>query len=388
MSSSMVFWIKWFIGSLLFYVCRIFPIKNNKIVCCSFLGKGYGDNGKAIIQSLVTDGRSYDIVWLYDPASTSLEVFPDYIRPVPIKSVRAIYELSTAKIWIDNKRKPLFTKKRSGQFYMVTCHGNNGIKRVEFDIPETLTPLYLRAATHDSEITDVYLSASIIDSECFRSAYRFSGELIEKGYPRQDILFQQNDEAIIEIKKKLGIGPDVRIVLYAPTFRQKMNDLNVYNLDWTGVLAAMEKSLGGQWIGLVRLHPNISEMASQLNIPSSVLNVTDYPDFDELALISDCLITDYSSTIIEAGIAGKIGFFFAVDIDDYKEERDFYIPLEEWPFPLASSNNELIQIINSFNNQEYELKRDKFFSGRYGLFTPGHAAEHAANRIRKEIGYL
>ena len=94
---------------------------------------------------------------------------------------------------------------------------------------------------------------------------------------------------------------------------------------------------------------NISEYADKLHIPREAVNVTNYPDFDEFVLVSDCLITDDSSTIIEAGVAGKMGFFFAVDIEAFKVERDLYIPLEGWPFPLSTSNEELADAIDAFD---------------------------------------
>lgn len=371
----------------LFYLFRVCPVQKNKVVCSSFMGKGYGDNCKAIVEELIKDGRKYDIVWLSDPAVNQSVQFPSFIRTVPIKSAKAVYEMATAKVWLDNRRKPLYVRKRKNQFYMLTHHGNNGLKKLELDVKHTMSPRYIKAAIHDSKMCDVFLSGSKFDTWSYHHAYAYDGEILEKGYPRQDILVQADQKMIGSLKEKMGLSAEDHVLLYAPTFRQPFNemDLALYDLDWTGVINAFQDKFGGNWVGLIRLHPNISNLAAKLHLPSNVKDMTLYPDFDELVVACDCLITDYSSTIIEAGISGRMGLFFAVDIEAYKKERDFYIPMEEWPFPLATSNEELIELINQFDQEKYKKDSDDFYQNRYGLFPLGKASYYAAERIRKAM---
>ena len=111
--------------SLCFYICRVIPIKQNKIVVSSYDGKGYGDHGKYICNALLAQGADVDIVWL---SGNPNDVFPTGIRPVKFKSLRSIYEQATAKVWIDNKRKKHYVRKRKGQYYIQIWHGGLGLK--------------------------------------------------------------------------------------------------------------------------------------------------------------------------------------------------------------------------------------------------------------------
>lgn len=374
------------IMTLLFYICRIFPIAHNKIVVSSFAGKGYGDNGKAIVEELCKQDVNYDIVWL---CKDEHAVFPDGVRAVPFLSIQSVYEQCTARVWIDNRRKPGYVRKRKGQYYIATNHGNHGLKKVEMDVPDALTSRYIWAAKRDSEMADLFLSSSRFDTNCFRTAYQFRGEILEAGYPRQDILIRDHAKETVLIKEKLNLAQNDHILLYAPTFRRSLceMDLSVYDLDWKEVLLAFHARFGGEWKGLVRLHPNISAITDRLKICDGIVNVTEYSDFEELMLISDCVITDYSSTIIEAGIAGKMGLFFATDIEEYKKDRDFYIQLTDFPFPIATSNKQLINNILQFDQDKFEKDVQDFFHGAYGLNATGRSAALVAERIRKVIEY-
>ena len=373
--------LKYYLMVFMFYLFRIFPIKKNKIVVSMFAGKGYGDNGKAIVNSLRKDSNEYDIVWLCKDCS---EKFPAGVRAVPIVSLKSVYEQCTAKVWIDNRRKPGYVRKRKEQYYINTCHGNHGLKKVEFDAEAVLSSAYLRAALNDSQMTNVVLSSSSFDTTVFRNGYRYSCEILEIGYPRQDMLFRGDETLKNEVKQKLGIPRDHKVLLYVPTFRNQMNamDLSVYQLDWVGVLGALQNRFGTEWSGIARLHPNISALSGEWEIPENVVDATNYPDMGELMLIADCVISDYSSCIIEGGIAGKMCFFFAKDIAEYEKDRNFYIPIEQFPFPLARNNDELISFIDRFEQETYSDGVHHFFYGHYGLKITGRASELAAERIR------
>ena len=373
--------IKQWIMVVLFYSFRIFPIQRNKIVVSMFAGKGYCDNGKSIVDRLLEESGKYDIVWL---TRGDVGLFPKGVRTVSFVSLRSVYEQCTAKIWIDNRRKPGYVRKRKGQYYINTCHGNAGLKKVEFDVEAVLSSSYIRAAMNDSKMTNLVLSGSRTDTKVFRTGYRYDCEILEAGFPRQDILLSGDERLKAAVKERLGLPQESKVLLYAPTFRRQMlkMDMSVYELDWESVLSALEAAFGGMWRGVARLHPNISDLGACLDTAQGVINATDYPDMGELMLIADCVISDYSSSIVEAGIAQKLGFFFATDIEEYKKDRDFYIPIERFPFPLAQSNNELVALIRSFDIQEYHKKLRDFFYGDYGLKATGQATQLTVERIR------
>ena len=365
-----------------FYLMRLFPIKKNKVVVVSYLGNGYGDNAKYIIKELLSQTKKYDVVWL---TRKKEQRFPAGVRTVVYGSLKSIYEQCTAKVWIDNKRKPGYVRKRKEQYYINTWHGNTVLKRVEKDAVGVLPYYYINAAKRDSKMADVYLSSGKWDTHIYRTAFWYDGEIVECGYPRQDILFQNDKEQKEKIKSGLGIGPEEKILLYAPTFRSgdRAGDTSVYALNYKETLQALERRFGGVWRGIVRLHPNVAALGDRLCIPSEVLNVTNYSDMQELMLIADCVISDYSSSITEAGAAGKPGFIFATDYELYMKERNVYFAFEELPFPVSKSNEELIEQIESFNIEGYADKCRHFYNDICGINREGKAAKTVTELIKK-----
>ena len=145
-----------YIYTFIYYLFRIFPIKNNKIVISSYYGKGYGDNGKYICQELLKSGRNLDIVWL----SEEKQEFPNQIRVAKYKSVKSIYEQVTAKVWIDNCRKRSYVRKRKKPYYIMTWHGGIGPKKVEKEAERQLPRHYIKAAQRDSKMANLFVAES------------------------------------------------------------------------------------------------------------------------------------------------------------------------------------------------------------------------------------
>lgn len=379
----MILLLKEFCIKILFCIFKVFPINDRKIVISNFCGKGYGDNGKYIAKELLRSETNYDIVWLVDNLDYH---FPNGIRKVKRLSLKGIYELSTAKIWIDNRRKPAYVLKRRNQYYIQTWHGNTALKKVEKDATNILPPQYVKSAQKDSKMIDILLSGSAWETQKYREMFWYNGKILEIGYPRQDILVNKDETTILNIKEKMGIDRDTKIMLYVPTFRSgtAATDFSVYSINYERILETLTKRFGGKWCGMIRLHPNVSKNIDLLKIPDYIVDVTAYDDIQELLLISDCVISDYSSTILEAGIAHKIGLLFAVDFDKYTHERSSYFSLEDLPFPLSKSNYELEQAILAFDNGENIQRLHTFFNDVYGVIANGDAAKKVVEIIEKQ----
>lgn len=370
----------WFILIMLSYFLRVFPVKRNKILFLNYYGKGYGDNSKYICEELLNSDNDLDFIWAVNNLD---EALPDRIRKVKYLSVRYFYELCTSKVWVDNCRKPLYVRKRKSQYYIQAWHGDLAIKKIEKDAIPSLYSSYIRGAINDSKMADLFVSGNKWMEMLYRQAFWYSGEIANCGYPRRDILYNIKEVQKAEIRKKLGIRLDTKIVIYAPTFRkpQKLIDLSVYSIDWRNVLEALTNRFGGNWIAIVRLHPNISFFSQELNLPDCVINVTDYPDIQELLSISDVCISDYSSVILEFAVTRRPAFIFATDYQEYKQDRDVYFELEELPFPFAENNKKLIQNIASFDSEQYLILQKEFFDKRIGMYTGTHASESLAKII-------
>lgn len=360
-------------------ILRIFPVNKRKVLITSYEGKGFGDNGKYIAMTLHKLVPSIRIYWVTDLE----DMFPEYVIPLKKHSVKLLYHTATSKVWIDNSRKLSYIIKRKPQIYIQTWHGGIALKQVEKDAEAHLDADYVRSAQKDSAMVNLMVSNSRFCTDMYRRAFWYDGEIIECGSPRVDILFSCDSDQKKQIKEKLGFQSDDHIVLYAPTFR-KDKGTECYRMDFKRILEALARD-GARWKFAVRLHPNIADQAGFLQYDADIINATNYPDMYELMAVSDILITDYSSVMFEAGFVKKPVFLFATDIEDYKQDRNFYFDLEQLPFPLATTNEDLLKQIECFSQSEYEMSV-KAFNQSLGLKETGHASEILAERILQVIG--
>ena len=365
-------------------IFKLFPIKNNKVVVCSYFGKGYGDNPKAIVNELLKSKKNLDIVWTIDGENKDSK-FPEGVRTVRYESIKYLFELVTAKVWIDNSRKKYVPKKRKKQFYIQTWHAGLGFKKVEKEVENVLPKRYVKRAKKDSQYANLFVSNSKWLTNLYRKWFWYDGEIVEYGLPRNDILInkESHPDIIKKTKEKLNIDKSSKVLLYAPTFRN-YDDYSCYKIDVKRVIETLNKKTGENWVFLVRFHPNVSSLADELGY-KNVINVSYYPDLYELLITADALISDYSSLTFDFSYLKKPAFLFATDIEKYKGDRDFLFDIRKLPFVLSESNDELISNINKFDNKKY-LKELKDFYDDVKLNETGESAHEIAKIILKEMG--
>jgi CDP-glycerol glycerophosphotransferase len=359
-------------------------IDDRKIVFCSYYGSGFSCNPKYIALELLAKDiqKKFKLIWLIDPAKAKeIGQFPPGIILVNYCSFRAFFELASAKIWIDNCRKFLYSHKRKKQFYFQTWHGIIGPKKVERDAEDKLPLYYIKNAKNDSQMIDYCISNGRYMSRIFRESFWYKGEILETGSPRNDILINNFTWKII--KKKLDLPEDCKIILYAPTFRNT-NPFDAYTIDYIRTIKTIEGLYDGKWFFLSRLHPNLLLNSSKMQIPDWVINVTTYPDVQELLGITDILITDYSSIMFDFMFTKRPVFIYAADYEKYKKERDVYISLFETPFLVAENNEQLINNISSFTTEKYKSDIDEFIS-HVGCFEYGNASKSVVKKIEEII---
>jgi CDP-glycerol glycerophosphotransferase len=367
-----------------YYFFRIFPVNKNKIFVVNFNGKGYGDNPKYIVKEILRRKLNYTIVW--SARKEYLHSFPLLVKTVKYNSLRAIYEAATAGIWIDNCRKQLYEKKRKNQFYINTLHsGAGGIKKVEKDVEKKLSPYYVKQAKYDSTIANLFLSCSKFNTNLYRQAYWYKGEIFECGASRVDILINQDSKIKEEIINHFHIAPDKKIILYAPTFRDNF-DPNFFDLNFSVVLDTLKWLTNKDWIFLLRLHPNISKKSNLLSFSDSIINATLYDDMQELLLASDILISDYSGCMFDFALMKKPVFLYIRDYNEYKTERGFYTDMSALPFPVALNNNKLLEHLKNFDQPEYEKNLQTLFNDIHP-FDDGKASQRVVDRIIKETSF-
>lgn len=348
-------------GKLVSLCClamRIFPIQKNKIVCCNMKGKRYGDNPKYIVDEIIRQNLDYEIVWLMkDEYEIDL---PKEIRKGKYNLLSILYELATARFWIDSNTKHVGMLKRKNQYYIQTWHGSYGLKKVYGDIPDKITYFDKRSVQYNSKIQDLVISNSKTATDIFRRAFWYQGEILECGSPRNDIFFEDADIYVRKVRNYYKLT-DQKIVLYAPTYREDFRIADM-RLDFKRLLESLENKFGGNWVVLVRLHPhNMMDAKKFIHYTDKIINATDYNVMQELLAASDILVSDYSSCILDFVTRGKACFLYATDVQKYKDERDMYFDMHKLPFPLAENNDELEHNILHFDEEKYRIKLDQLF---------------------------
>ncbi|QNO13382.1 CDP-glycerol glycerophosphotransferase family protein [Alkalicella caledoniensis] len=357
------------------------PIENKKIIISNYYGKGYGDNAKYICEEILKQGLDYDLVWMLKSDLIGKTEVPNEIRVVKYKSIKALYEMATAKVWIDNSRKEFYPIKRKGQYYIQTWHSPLRLKKIEKDAGLALSSEYVKSAIKDSKNTDLITSGCDFSWNIYRNSFWYDGEILKTGTPRCDLFFQDGKDIKEKVMNYFGLASKSKIILFAPTFRRN-NSPETYTLEYKKILKILEEKHGEDWFFLVRLHPNVSSLSESMEYSDKVLNATNYDDMQELLCAIDILITDYSSSMFDMAIAGKPCFLHGKDIEEYlNNEREMYFSFDQLPFDFSKTDEELLYNIRLFNEETYKRKLDKF-SKEINLYEDGTASMQLVEKIK------
>lgn len=362
--------------------CRL----QKKIVFTNFKGNGYGDNPKYICEEIIRRKLPVDIVWLVSRKKLNdKNRFPKKVRLVTYGTARAFYEIYTAKVFVKNVRDYSTLIKRKGQLFIQTWHGAIGIKKSGADIIEAVrTEEWLDKVKRESNINDIILSNSPVYTEILRSSYLFNqeydGKILEIGHPRNDVFFKPVEKYRDKIEKKYPSLKGKHIALYAPTYRED-NVVFTGNIDFRKLVKELEAKFGGEWIIMVRYHPRCFQTATKIILPEDcTVNATWHDDMQELLAISDLGITDYSSWIYDFMLSGKPGFIHAPDSDVYEKTRGLYFQLDETPFPVSRSSEELLSNIQNFDQPNYKKKLTNFIENKK-IEENGKSSSNIVDRI-------
>lgn len=357
---------------LLFYFCRIFPVKKDKMIFLNFNGKGFGDSPKYICNELLKKNYS-NIYWIVNNYN---EFVPNNIKKIKKNPLLYAFHISTSKVIINNTRFPFFVRKRRNQYYIQTWHSTLRLKKIEKDIINNLSDEYIYAAKNDSKMINLMLCGSKHSMNTFKNSFWYDGEIMMSGTPRLDVFFDNKltKMTYIKIRKKFG-GINKKIILYVPTFRKNLNIFEFGNIN----NLFHETS---DYLILLRAHPG-SEIEIDLN--NNMIDVTDYPDLQELIIACDYFITDYSSCMFDAMIAQKKCVLYTPDLSEYlKSNRELYFDINELPFPCVNNIIELEEKIRNFDEEKY-LKKVKLFENEIGLEEHGNASIRVCEKIEEVI---
>ncbi|MFV0342348.1 MAG: CDP-glycerol glycerophosphotransferase family protein [Anaerocolumna sp.] len=364
---------------VLFHIFHRFPINKKRVVICNVWG--FGDNAKYVTEELAKDKRDIQLIFVTNQPHNAHA--PSNVLVVRTNSIKAIYYLATARVWLDNNRKERYILKRKGQYYIQTWHGGIALKKIERDYEEALGTAYVRNAKRDSAMTDLYISNSNFCTNLYRNSFWYKGEIKEYGSPRTDILLNPHKDNKLKICNQLGIPLEYKIAIYAPTYREG-GSTKAYEMDFAKVLRELSIAYGGNWVIAVRLHPLVSALSGFITYNKSVINATGYRDIYELMAAAEVLITDYSNLMFEFSYRRKPVFLYAKDRKDYDKGRGFYFEYQKLPYAIAGTMEELLENIRNFQEEVYQQKVE-FFLQQIDLYEKGNASQLVAYHIRNVI---
>ena len=354
------------------------PVRSNWVLFESHMGKQYSDSPKYIYEEMLRENKKYKYIWSLEQPE-SVEV-PGPAIKVKKHSLKHYYYLVRSKFWIDNQGIAHLTKKKKGQVYVQTWHGTP-LKKMGYDQKTLPGEAELKRLKVQTNAWDYFVSPNPYSTEIFRRAFRYPGDIIESGYPRNDILRHQPQDVIQKVRDQLQIDAGKKVVLYAPTFR----DWNPNSFQRTlEDIQTLSQQVDEDSIVLLRLHYLLSNMISQHNMPTNIVNVSNYQDIQELYLISDMLITDYSSVMFDFALLKRPIILYSYDLEEYVSRRGTYFDLEEKaPGPICRSIDEVIQFINhpeTLDDYQQELAR---FADEFGKLEVGNAARKVIDIVFK-----
>jgi CDP-glycerol glycerophosphotransferase len=347
-----------------------------RLVYNSFHGR-YADNPRAVYERLA-GRRLLDQLWLVDPQHAAS--FPADVEAVPIDSHEAVSALESADIVIANTHTEVEWDKASTTTYVQTWHGTP-LKRIHHDVlwaPEGR----LDRLDRDVARWDLLVSPNAVSTPRLRSAFRYDGEVVEIGYPRNDALSAPDLGARgAAVRQGLGVQEDATVILYAPTWRddeafQSTSPTVPLALD----LEALSMALDPNHVVLTRLHPQMTGRSAIPSLPT-IRDVSMFPDVRDLYLAADVLVTDYSSAMFDFAITGRPMVFFTYDLEHFRDTvRGFYFDfLPEAPGPLVSTPDELVKALLALPpvSPRYAAFRQKYCSLEDG---------HATDRLLAHLG--
>ncbi|MEI3410889.1 MAG: CDP-glycerol glycerophosphotransferase family protein [Clostridia bacterium] len=309
------------------------------------------------------------------------------MKTVKWGSIKMIYEMATAKIWVDSHTKPIWIKKRKKQLYIETWHGGLGMKKIEGDAGERFTNNIIKNIKHNSNIANLFISNSTHLTNIYKRAFWYEGPILELGFPKNDIFYapkEKLDEIRTKVLNKLNIPLDKKAVLYAPTFRNEQK-LDVYDMDFEKLKKNLDAKFSEDFVVLFRLHPRMRSLSNDFGkLYKNIIDASYYDDMQELIIATDIFITDYSSGIFDFASLRRPGFLYAKDIEDYEKERGLYFDLHDMPFPLAQNNEELEKNIMKFDYDKYKSDLEKFFT-KMGLKDNENSVKKISDVIEKYI---
>ncbi|WP_406673574.1 CDP-glycerol glycerophosphotransferase family protein [Nonomuraea sp. N2-4H] len=322
---------------------RVLPPRKNLALFESDVGKNYSGSPRAIYEEMRRRRLPIEAVW---SVARGRGNFPADAKLVRRGSWRYVYTMARAGIWVDSHGFPLDYPKPRGTRYLQTWHGQ-GIKSIGFDAPDLRGDFDGPRARWRAAVArwDALVAPSAEFSRLFLPSNGYAGKVYRCGTPRCDALVKAGgrSDGALEVLRRLEVPPGKRVLLYAPTYRDRAKGSGrSVRVD----LELLAEELADEWVVLLRTHP-VERYRPPERLRHFVRPAGSYPEINDLMLASDALLTDYSSVMCDYALTGKPMVFFIDDWDEYRlSERGVYHDLPSIaPGPCVTTTEELAEVL-------------------------------------------
>lgn len=367
------------------------PVEPDIILFESMLGRNYSGNPKGIYEEMVEQGldQKYRVYWVFD--QPDLREIPGSAVKVKRNSLQHFRLLCQAKMWVFDTRQPNFVVKKPETTYIMTWHGTP-LKKLGLDMDDVQMAgnkgieNYKANFWSNSRRWDYLIAQNQYSSDIFRNCFDFNKNMLDIGYPRNDILVNHNTpEYCDQLKEKFGIPKNKKVVLYAPTWRDNQSmgkGKYIFNphLNFDVLKRALEKD----YVFIIKYHYLIANNLNWERMGNFIYDIN--ADIQELYLISDYLMTDYSSVMFDYSILKRPMIFYTYDLDEYYNNRGFYFDfLEEAPGPFVYDTEGLIETFRGgVDFSQYKEKYDAFYQ-KFNSWDDGCASEKVVKIIQDTL---
>ena len=371
----------------------------------SFGGRQYSCSPRAIFEQMRSDQRfsGFEFVWSFQVDHYEEHAHLPQMQgcTTVVRGSREYWEAcARAGYWIVNTRMPEYFTPKDDQVYVQCWHGTP-LKRLGFDIPKldgalnTADELSERFQ-NDSQKWTYLVSPSEYTSQHLCDAFGLPKErradvVLQVGYPRNDrIVNESRDvrrvaELRTQICEEMGLDPGKKLLLYAPTWRDDSYKAGVgYVMDDTMLdFEALRQALSDEWCVLFRAHYYIANSFDFAPFAGFVGDASKNIDINDLYIIADVLLTDYSSVFFDYANTGRPMVFFWPDYEHYANNlHGFYFDLAELPGPKCTSSEEVVDAMRHID--DYGARYDEAYRAFLERFCPledGHAAQRAVEAL-------
>lgn len=346
-----------------------------RILFSSYGGAQYSDSPRVICEKMHEMYPDYELIWMFE--NPDEKVVPKYVIKVARKSLKYYEMMATCCAYVTNEDLKEGQFKRKGQYFVQCWHADRPLKKILYEIED------YNLIVADEYLTDLCVSASDFGDSMYERAFRYKGKILSNGMPRNDILFNYTSKQIEMIRKKLGINEEKKVLLFAPTFRDNMlKNFQKISVDIERAMRILNERQ--DWICLMRAHTGVKEFDFKCD-GERYIDVTEYDEIGELFLISDCLITDYSSCATDFILLKRPTILATFDLDEYIENcRELIDGFDNMGFVIAKNQEQLNSLLENYDTidgvEEYKKVADFF-----GIHESGNSACQICELIHRNM---